>query len=127
VPAPSPTPKITSVTVARKPANRDRTTVGVGEQVTLTFSDGDAIWRISSKGGDGRPPSTSGSSVMYRASSVRADEMATREAAALMLVMPGVPRILLEMALSSCRHHAQPVRLQRRHDPAHASANETRS
>jgi hypothetical protein len=42
--------EITSQTVATQPADRTRTTIGVGEEVTLTFSKGAATWSLSGPG-----------------------------------------------------------------------------
>jgi type VI secretion system secreted protein VgrG len=44
-------PVITSQTVATSPANRARTRIGVGEEVTLTVTPGPATWAITSGGG----------------------------------------------------------------------------
>jgi len=50
-PSPSPAPcKITSQTVATTPANRARTKVGVGEQVTLTVTPGPGSWTVAGQG-----------------------------------------------------------------------------
>jgi len=66
-PAPSPSPKasITSQTVSTEPADRTRLTVGVNEQVRLTFSGGSADWSIS--GGSGTV-SSPGKTSLYIAS-----------------------------------------------------------
>ena len=74
-PAPSPTPKptITSQTFATHPSNRSRLTVGVGEQVKLTFSGSSANWSISSSGGDGSV-TPSGKTSIYTASITPATE-----------------------------------------------------
>ncbi len=52
-PTPSPTPSasITSQTVVTAPEDRSRTTIGVAEQVSLTFSGGDAKWSLSGNSG----------------------------------------------------------------------------
>jgi len=50
--------------VATSPANRARTTIGVGEEVELTYSTGSATWTSS---GGGALSSNSGSSVTYTA------------------------------------------------------------
>ena len=72
-PSPSPTPKvtITSQTVATSPADRSRLTVGVGEQVKLTFSGGSANWSISGGQGSVTP---SGKTSIYSASITPATE-----------------------------------------------------
>ncbi|GEM_PF-6552941 len=72
-PAPTPTPNatITSQTVATAPADRTRLTVGVGEQVKLTFSGADANWTIS--GGEGTV-TPSGKTSIYSASITPAHE-----------------------------------------------------
>ena len=64
-PSPTPTASITSQTVATSPANRSRLTVGVGEQVRLTFSGGSANWSISGGQGSVTP---SGKTSIYSAS-----------------------------------------------------------
>ena len=73
-PAPSPTPKptITSQTFATQPSNRSRLTVGVGEQVKLTFSGSSANWSISSSGDGTVTPS--GKTSIYTASITPATE-----------------------------------------------------
>ena len=78
VPTPTPTPDaaITSVTVATMPLDRGRTTVGVGEKVTLTFTRGSADWSLAG-GGDGTLDRTSGPSVTYSASEKNASETIT--------------------------------------------------
>jgi hypothetical protein len=55
---------ITSQTTSTGITNRARTRVGVGEEVTLTFSPGSAAWSVS---GGGSLSSTSGSSVTFTA------------------------------------------------------------
>jgi hypothetical protein len=55
---------ITSQTVVTVPADRTRTTVGVGEEVNLTCSDGGVNWTVS---GAGELNGTSGASVVFRA------------------------------------------------------------
>jgi hypothetical protein len=62
--APCPPCTITSQTFSAKPSGRARTTIGVGEEVTLTFSLGSATWTLS---GSGKISSTSGASVVYTA------------------------------------------------------------
>ena len=59
-----PTCTITSDTVVTVPANRSRTTIGVGEDVSLTVSPGPATWSV---GGEGVLSSDSGTSVTFRA------------------------------------------------------------
>jgi hypothetical protein len=63
--------EITSQTVATQPANRDRTTIGVGEEVTCTFSLGMASWSLSGVGslssGTSVLASVYGESVTYTA------------------------------------------------------------
>jgi hypothetical protein len=68
-------PLITSETVALTPENRSRTIVGVGEQVQLTFSCGQAIW--SFQGSDGHLNTTLGSVIDYSAASTKATETIT--------------------------------------------------
>jgi uncharacterized Zn-binding protein involved in type VI secretion len=63
-PEPAPTATITSQTVARSPSDRTRTKLGVGEEVRLTYSLGEASWEIS---GDGELSSASGSQVTFTA------------------------------------------------------------
>jgi GT2 family glycosyltransferase len=59
-PSPSPKPcKITSQTVATTPPNRDRTRVGVGEQVVLTVAPGPANWSVIGQGTVNPPSGTS--------------------------------------------------------------------
>jgi hypothetical protein len=43
-PTPTPSASIASLTVATSPSDRSRTTIGVGEQVDLTFSGANATW-----------------------------------------------------------------------------------
>lgn len=59
-----PTCTITSETAVSVPANRARTTIGVGEDVGLTVSPGPATWSV---GGEGVLSSNSGTSVTFRA------------------------------------------------------------
>ncbi|HEV3154582.1 MAG TPA: hypothetical protein VGZ02_12320 [Candidatus Baltobacteraceae bacterium] len=75
-PQPTSTPpvSITSETVATIPADRTRTTVGVAEQVVLTFSGADAHWSVSGGAGTVDP---SGKQVTYRASITPATETIT--------------------------------------------------
>lgn len=54
---------IQSQTVATLPANRRRTTIGVGEEVELTFSQGSARWRTTG----GRLSARRGASVRFTA------------------------------------------------------------
>jgi hypothetical protein len=49
-PTPTPSASITSETAAVSPPDRARTTIGVAEQVTLTFSGASASWSISGGG-----------------------------------------------------------------------------
>lgn len=57
---------VTSQTVATSPANRARTKIGVGEEVTLTVTPGPATsWRITS--GDGTVSPASGGSTTFTA------------------------------------------------------------
>ncbi len=70
-PSPTPTASITSQTVATSPANRSRLTVGVGEQVKLTFSGSSANWSVS--GGQGTV-TASGKTSIYSASITPATE-----------------------------------------------------
>lgn len=59
---------ITSQTVATQPANRARPKVGVGEEVTCTFSLGSASWSLSGVGSlssTGTVTTASGASVSY--------------------------------------------------------------
>jgi len=70
-PSPTPTATITSQTVAKVPADRTRLTVGVGEQVRLTFSGGSANWSISGGQGTVTP---SGKTSIYSASIMPATE-----------------------------------------------------
>lgn len=55
---------ITSQTTASVPSNRARTTVGVGEEVTLTVSPAPANWTVS---GAGTVSPSSGATVTFRA------------------------------------------------------------
>jgi hypothetical protein len=55
---------ITSQTLASDPADRSRTTIGVGEEVTLTVSPGPATWAVS---GGGTVSPSSGTSLTFRA------------------------------------------------------------
>lgn len=64
-PCPCADARITSETVATSPANRARTKVGVGEEVTLTYSLGSATWTITS--GSGTLSPTSGSQTTFTA------------------------------------------------------------
>jgi GT2 family glycosyltransferase len=65
-PSPSPTPcTITSQTVATIPANRNRTTIGVGEEIALTFSQNNAAWSLT---GPGSLSANSGKTVIFTAS-----------------------------------------------------------
>src|SRR5579872_1102523 len=73
-PTSSPPVSITSETVADIPFDRSRTTVGVGEQVVLTFSGASAHWSLS--GGQGAIDPV-GKSVTYRASITPATETIT--------------------------------------------------
>ena len=57
--------EITSETVMTQPADRARRDIGVGERVRLTFSLGNANWRITS--GRGTLSSNAGATVVYRA------------------------------------------------------------
>ncbi len=63
-PSPAPTATINSQTVARSPADRTRTKIGVGEEVRLSFSLGEAAWSLS---GAGELSATNGSQVTYTA------------------------------------------------------------
>jgi hypothetical protein len=65
---------ITTETVATQPANRARTTIGVGEEVRCTFSLGSATW---SKSGSGTLSATSGSSISYTAPDVAGTDTVT--------------------------------------------------
>lgn len=58
---------ITSETVATSPADRTRTRIGVGEEVTLTVNPGPASWSITSGGGTLSPSTVSHSTVTYTA------------------------------------------------------------
>ena len=67
---PSPPPaacSISSQTTAQSPPNTNRTTLGVGEAVTLTTTAANAVWAWS---GDGTLDSTSGSQVSLNAGNV---------------------------------------------------------
>lgn len=64
-PCPCAGARITSETVATSPANRARTKVGVGEEVTLTYSLGSATWTITS--GTGTLSPTSGVQTTFTA------------------------------------------------------------
>ena len=59
---------ITSQTVATSPANRARTRIGVGEEVTLTVNPGPATWAITSGTGSLNPSRGSHTTVTYTAS-----------------------------------------------------------
>jgi hypothetical protein len=50
-PTPTPSASISSETAAESPSDRARTTIGVAEQVTMTFSGASASWSISGGGG----------------------------------------------------------------------------
>ena len=63
-PCPCASATLTSQTFATVPSNRARTRIGVGEEVTLTYSCGSATW---SKSGGGTLSSTSGASVTFTA------------------------------------------------------------
>ncbi|HXW76599.1 MAG TPA: hypothetical protein VEJ20_04240 [Candidatus Eremiobacteraceae bacterium] len=54
-PSPTQTASITSQTFAKVPADRSRRTIGVGEQVKLTFSGEDAHWSLSGGSGEVTP------------------------------------------------------------------------
>ena len=73
-PSPSPSAHITSQTVATEPGDRTRLTIGVDEQVRLTFSGGNADWSISGAGGTVSSP---GKTSLYTASDVPASETIT--------------------------------------------------
>ena len=73
-PSTSPAAFITSQTVATAPANRTRLTVGVNEQVKLTFSGASADWSISGGGGTVTSP---GKTSIYIASLTPATETIT--------------------------------------------------
>lgn len=64
-PCPCGSANITSETVATVPADRTRTTVGVGERVRLTYSLGSATWTKTG----GRLSSTSGATTTFTAPS----------------------------------------------------------
>lgn len=70
-PSPTPTASISSQTFATVPANRSRLTIGVGEQVKLTFSGSSANWTISGGQGTVTP---SGKTSIYSASIMPATE-----------------------------------------------------
>ncbi len=59
---------ISSETVATSPANRARTRIGVGEEVTLTYSLGSATWTIASGAGTLSP--SSGAQTTFTATDV---------------------------------------------------------
>jgi hypothetical protein len=59
--------EITSETVMPEPADRSRTTIGVGERVSLTFSLGNATWQKSST--QGRLSSDTGTTIVFTAPS----------------------------------------------------------
>ena len=75
-PEPSATPEVTieSQTTAEVPENRDRRTLGVGEEVLLTFSGANAHWSLTGGKGSVEP---NGKSVIYTASITAATETIT--------------------------------------------------
>ena len=75
-PEPTATPEATIVsqTTAEVPENRDRRTLGVGEEVLLTFSGANAHWSLSGGKGSVEPD---GKSVIYAASITPAKETIT--------------------------------------------------
>ncbi len=75
-PEPTPTPpvSISSETVAQAPSNRARLTLGVAEQVVLTFSGANAHWSVTGGAGSVAPI---GKHVTYRASITPATETIT--------------------------------------------------
>lgn len=75
-PQPTPTPpvSISSQTVATTPSDRTRLTLGVGEEVILTFSGANAHWSIAGGAGSVDPI---GKHVTYRASITPATETIT--------------------------------------------------
>lgn len=76
VPTPTPDATIESETLATSPNDRRRLTVGVGEQVNLKFSRGQADWMLVSNG-DGAINRTAGDSVLYTAAETNALETIT--------------------------------------------------
>jgi len=69
---------ITSQTTASVPADRTRTTVGVGEEVTLTVDPAPATWTVS---GAGSVSPSSGASVTFRAGERAGSATVTAEGA----------------------------------------------
>ncbi|MDD2734874.1 MAG: hypothetical protein PHF56_13110 [Desulfuromonadaceae bacterium] len=64
--APCVTCEITSETIMTQPPDRTRTSIGVGERVSVTFSLGDAAWTLA---GEGFLSSPTGQTIIYRAPS----------------------------------------------------------
>jgi hypothetical protein len=62
-----PTCTLASQTVATSPTNRARTTIGVGEEVTLTVTGNPATWAITSGGGTLSPNTGARNSVTFTA------------------------------------------------------------
>lgn len=109
-PTESPKPVITSETYATVPADRTRLTIGVGEQVKLTFSEGDAHWSISGAKGKVTP---SGQTSDYSASITPAIETITavsttnKGKATITFHVIAPDGLLFEITPSTTIHHHQ--------------------
>lgn len=109
-PTSTPTASITSETYATEPADRTRLTVGVGEQVKLIFSAGDAHWSIS--GGKGKVTPT-GHTSFYSASITPATETivaidtTTKATAMITFTVIAPSGLFFEIVPSAKIHHRQ--------------------
>lgn len=83
-----PVPVIVSETVAAQPGSRSRTKIGVGEEVVLTYTGGDATWTVS---GGGTILPASGRTVTFRAGERSANPVVTATGA------PGVASLAFEV------------------------------
>lgn len=109
-PSPSPTPRvaITSQTFATAPADRSRLTIGVGEQVKLTFSGASANWTISGGQGTVTP---GGKTSIYSASitpateTIEAVDPATSATATITFNVIAPSGLLLERVHGTTIHH----------------------
>jgi hypothetical protein len=111
-PEPSPTPSatITSQTFAKVPADRSRLTIGVGEQVKLTFSGSSANWTISDNQGTVTP---TGKTSIYTASitpateTITAVDTATSATATITFDVIAPSGLLFERVPGTTIHHHQ--------------------
>lgn len=109
-PTPSPSPTITSETFATAPPDRSRLTIGVGEQVKLTFSEGSAHWSISGGKGTVTP---SGQTSIYSASITPATETivavdtTTKASAKITFHVIAPSGLLFEIVPGTDVHHHQ--------------------